>query len=494
VTSHITSRNLWRGAGAASLIAVIFIAGASQAAGDPVKQTRFKIDWSACEKSPQTQCGTLKVPLDWSKPSGATISLAITRRPAKDPQHRVGTLFFNPGGPGDGAEEWITQAETLFTPTLIERFDLVGMDPRGIANSSQVRCTLPLITPETTLFPKTEQQFQQLRRHNREVGMNCLEQAGELVRHMDTVSVARDHEALRLALGENKINWLGISYGTQVAANYAQLYPTRTRAMVLDAPLEHSLAEVHQVASEIIATEESFNRFADWCPTQETCALHGQDLRAVFDRLVQQADQNPIRVEGALRPVTGEDIRMGTTGLLRFKEPSIFGPDKSWAGLSRALQKAIDGDASAFAVAPAGEPQYYYHGLFANACLDYVPQVHTYAEMQQRLELGRQLAPHLQGASQFWSANFCIDWPVKPVNPPKTLSVRGVPTLMIHAAHDPNDSYTWAHGLAAQIDGSALLTRTGDGHTSVFTSDCAKSAMDAFLIERRSEANRICEG
>jgi pimeloyl-ACP methyl ester carboxylesterase len=104
------------------------------------------------------------------------------------------------------------------------------------------------------------------------------------------------------------------------------------------------------------------------------------------------------------------------------------------------------------------------------------------------------LAPHLQGASQFWQANFCIDWPVKPVNPPKTLNVRGVPTLMIHAAHDPNDSYTWAHGLAAQIDGSALLTRTGDGHTSVFTSDCAKSAMDAFLIEHRSEANRICEG
>jgi pimeloyl-ACP methyl ester carboxylesterase len=114
--------------------------------------------------------------------------------------------------------------------------------------------------------------------------------------------------------------------------------------------------------------------------------------------------------------------------------------------------------------------------------------------MQQRLELGRQLAPHLQGASETWQASFCIDWPVKPVNPPKTLNVRGVPALLIHAAHDPSDSYTWAHGLAAQIDRSALLTRTGDGHTSVFTSDCAKSAMDAFLIERRSEANRICEG
>ncbi len=478
----------------ALLAALLLIIGGTQASADP-SQTRFKIAWSACENSPQTQCGTLKVPLDWSKPSGATISLAIARRPAKDPQHRVGTLLFNPGGPGDGAVEYITtHAEDVFTPTLIERFDLVGMDPRGIANSSPVRCTLPLITPETTLFPKTEQQFQQLVKHNREVGLDCLNKAGDLVRHMDTVSVARDHEALRLALGENKINWLGISYGTQLAANYADLYPTHTRAMVLDAPLEHSQAEVHQVADEIIAAEDSFNRFADWCPTQESCALHGQDVRAVFDRLVQQADQNPIRVEGALRPVTGEDIRMGATGLLVIKEPSIYGPDKSWAGLARALQKAIDGDASAFAVAPAEEPQYGYHGAFANICLDYAPQVHTYAEMQQRLELGRQLAPHLQGASQTWQANHCIDWPVKPTNPPKTLNVRAVPTLLIHATHDPNDSYTWAHGLAAQIDGSALLTRTGDGHTSVFNSECAKSAMDAFLIERRSEPNRICEG
>ena len=493
MTSRVTSRNLRRSASVASLAAVLLVVAGAQAFADP-GQTRFKITWSSCEKSPQTQCGTLKVPLDWSKPSGATISLVVARRPAKDPTRRVGTLFFNPGGPGDGAAKYITDAETLFSPTLIEQFDLVGMDPRGIENSSQVRCSLRVITPESTLFPNTEQQFQQLRQHNREVGLNCLDKAGDLVRHMDTVSVARDHEALRLALGEDKISWLGVSYGTQLGANYAQLYPAHTRAMVLDAALEHSLPEVHQVAGEIMAAEDSFNRFADWCPTAETCALRGQDVRAVFDHLVTQADQNPIPVEGALRAVTGEDIRMGTKGLLRFKEPSVYGPDLSWAGLSRALQKAIDGDASAFAVAPAGVPQYSIQGLLANACLDYVPQVHTYQEMQQRLELGRQLAPHLQGASETWQANFCIDWPVRPVNPPRTLNIRGVPTLIIHAVHDPSVHYSWAQGLAAQIDGSALLTRTGDGHTSIYTSDCAKAAADAFLIERRSEANRTCEG
>ena len=228
---------------------------------------------------------------------------------------------------------------------------------------------------------------------------------------MDTVSVARDHEALRQALGENKINWFGISYGTQLAADYAQLYPTRTQAMVLDAPLEHSLPEMHQVATEIIAAEDPFNRFADWCPSQETCALRGQDVRAVFDRLVQQADQNPIQVDGALRPVTGEDIRMGTKGLLRFKEPSIFGPDLSWAGLSRALQKAIDGDGSAFAVAPAGEPQYGYHGLLANVLGLRAAGAYLCRDAAAA-RAGPPARSPFASVAETWQANLCIDWPV----------------------------------------------------------------------------------
>jgi pimeloyl-ACP methyl ester carboxylesterase len=243
MTCRVTSRLGLHILSVAALAAVLLIIGGTQASADP-SQTGFKIAWSACEKSPQTQCGTLKVPIDWSKPSGATISLAVARRPAKNPQQRVGRLFFNPGGPGDGAAKYVADPEIFFSPNLIERFDLVGMDPRGMEDSSPVRRTVPVITPEITLFPKTEQQFQQLLKHNREVGLNCLDKAGDLVRHMDTISVARDHEALRLALGENKINWLGVSYGTQLAANYAQLYPTHTRAMVLDAALEHSQARI----------------------------------------------------------------------------------------------------------------------------------------------------------------------------------------------------------------------------------------------------------
>src|SRR5689334_11634811 len=165
-----------------------------------------------------------------------------------------------------------------------------------------------------------------------------------------------------------------------------------------------------------------------------SCALRGQDVAAVFDRLVAGADAHPIPVEGALRPVTGEDIRMGTKGLLRFREPSIYGPDLSWAGLSRALAAAVAGDAVRFAAGPSADvPQDGLWALLGVACLDYVPQIGSYAEMRQRMQMARQLAPHLQGASETWAANYCIDWPVAATNPPHALDVRGVPALLVHA-------------------------------------------------------------
>jgi pimeloyl-ACP methyl ester carboxylesterase len=435
----------------------------------------------------------MRVPVDWSAPQGDQITVAVARRTADNPLRRLGTLFFNPGGPGDPASRYVVAAEQVFSATLRERFDLVAMDPRGVGDSSQIRCGVPVFTPELKLFPRTEQEFDYLREHSRAVGLSCLQQTGDLVRHADTVAVARDHEALRIALGEGQVTWLGVSYGTQIAANYAHLFPGRTRAMVLDAALEHSVPEVHQVSEEILSAEDSFNRFASWCTTAPSCALRGQDVATVFDRLVAAADSRPIPVPGALRAVTGEDIRLGAVGMLRVKEPSsFFGPDLNWAGLSRALRQAIDGDASAFALPGGDVPQLGAFSRAGNACLDYVPQVHSYAEMRQRIELGRFLAPHLQGASETWAVNLCIGWPVRATNPPRALDVHGVPALMVHATHDASDPYEWAHGLAAQIHGIALLTRDGDGHTSYHTSPCAQAATDRFLIQPRAPAVQVC--
>jgi pimeloyl-ACP methyl ester carboxylesterase len=370
----------------------------------------------------------------------------------------------------------------------------VGMDPRATGGSTKVRCDVPILTPTGTLFPRTQAQFDALLRHNREVGASCLRRTGPLLGHVDTVTLARDHEALRVALGEKTVSWLGLSYGTQLAAIYAELYPKRTRAMALDAALEHSLPEVVQVAEEIMSSEASFNRFAQWCRTAATCALRGQNVGAVFDRLVANAERHPIAVKGALRPVTGEDIRMNAVGLLRFKEPSIYGAELSWGGLSRAIARAVAGDAVAFALPPADVAQDSLSSQLAIGCMEYVPQIRTYGQMRQRITMARQLAPHLQGASETWRVNYCIGWPLPAANPPRTLDVHGVPALMVHAVHDSSDPYSWAHSLAAQIQGIALLTRTGDGHTSYHTSPCARAAIDQYLIRPQAAPDRVCAG
>jgi pimeloyl-ACP methyl ester carboxylesterase len=475
-----------------SLTVAMTVVGVVAAASGAAARPSDSISWAPCAGSPSASCATLTVPLDWAHPRGATLDLAVARHPAEDPARRIGTLFFNPGGPGDSAADYVKDADAFFPADLRARFDIVGLDPRGFGSNEPIRCRVPVLTPDGTLFPRTQAQFDKMVRNNRAIADSCVAESGDMVRHLDTISVARDHDALRRALGERQVSWLGLSYGTQLAADYAELFPGRTRAMVLDAALDHSLPEVYQVATEAASAEESLNRFIAWCATDATCALRGQDVGAVFDRLVAGADRHPIPVEGAIRAVTGEDIRMETKGKLRFKEPAIFGDGLSWAGLSRALRDAVAGDAAAFAV-PAGVPQNGMWGLLANACMDYVPQVHTWAEMQQRLTLGKTVAPHLQGASETWQALYCIGWPFPATNPPRALHVTNTPALMVHAEHDSSDPYLWAHGLAAQIDGIDLVTRAGDGHTSWYTSACARAATVAFLIRPGgTPADRAC--
>src|SRR5262245_34652695 len=227
--------------GSGALVSTAFVSTGQSATAD---SPRYHLDFAPCPGSAVTQCGTLRVPADWSHPNGPRINVAVARRPADDPAHRIGTLFFNPGGPGDGGVKYVIAADTFFSDTLRARFDIVSVDPRGVGDSTPIRCGVPALTPEYTFFPRTQQEFRAMVAHNRAVARSCLQETGPLFLHADTVSVARDHEALRIALGVSKVNWLGLSYGTQLGAQYAQLYPKRTRAMVLDAVLDHSSSDV----------------------------------------------------------------------------------------------------------------------------------------------------------------------------------------------------------------------------------------------------------
>src|SRR3954447_7639839 len=344
-----------------------------------------RIAWHRCGpgQPANLQCGELSVPLDYEHPHGAKIALGFNRLRAADRAHRVGSLIINPGGPGGAGSATVAIEAAgghLWNPALHQRFDMIGMDPRGVGTSTPIKCDPDVYNQPVSLFPSTEAQFDRLASWARAFGRSCRERTGRLLGHVDTRSVARDMEALRRALGDGKLNFLGLSYGAHLGSAYAELYPKRIRTMALDAIANHSVS-VNTLFADAAATyEDTLNRFAAWCVQTSSCPLHGRDVLALFDSVVQRADQQPIPAsecaDGHCRPtVTGGDIRMESLFLLVFKPglPAIGFP--SWNDFANALARADQGDASAFSFGVTTSPLEF-AGLAIN-CADYPREIVT---------------------------------------------------------------------------------------------------------------------
>jgi pimeloyl-ACP methyl ester carboxylesterase len=467
-------------------IAAVRHAAAPAATTVPASITPPAIRWQPCAARPQAQCGTVAVPLNWARPRGKQISVGLARFRAANPAQRIGSLFVDPGGPGAGGVEIAQYADLWVSPQVLARFDIVGMDPRGVRTSTPVMCRTQAFPVGYTLFPRTEAQFRHMVAVNRATGRNCLAETGPLLGHVDTVSVARDLDAVRAAMREPSISFFGFSYGTQIGANYAELFPRRVRALAIDSALEHSLGEARRLTDEARTVEDSFSRFAAWCRRSADCALHGQDVGRVYDAVVAAADRSPLPVPGAARPVTGEDIRTATQEYLLVVKATLFN-HLDWAGLGAAIAAARDGDGSGFAMPPTDDPATSLFAALAIGCQDYPAEVRTFAGYQRLMRAVRAIAPHTQGATQTWTLLRCLGWPVPAQNPPRALHVRRTPpVLIVNATHDASTAYRWALSLSRQIRGSVVLTREGDGHTSYFTSACARAAIDRYLLEVRT--------
>jgi pimeloyl-ACP methyl ester carboxylesterase len=421
----------------------------------------------------------------------------LARLPAQDRAHRVGSLVINPGGPGAPGSQFIAleaAGSHLWHPALHRRFDLIGMDPRGIGTSTPIRCD-PAAWNQVSLFPRNRAEFQRLANHVRAFGATCLRLTGPLLGHVDTLSVARDLEALRRALGEGKLNFLGLSYGAEIGTLYAERYPKRIRAMALDAILDHSVSTERVFAEAAAAYEDTFNRFAAWCRRARSCPLYGRDAPALFDRLVRRADRQPIpapqcATQPCRRIVTGAEIRQNSFYPLAVKNPIPAIGLPGWKGFAAALAQAERGDASAFsshlATVPRDDP---FPGLAVN-CVDYPRTIKTYEEFAAMTRRGRAIAPHTQGASEAWlGITGCMRWSVALANPPHRPKIRGAPPiLLVSATHDPSTSYVWARRALRQIPGAVLLTRDGDGHTSSWLGPRSRTnnAIVDYLITRKT--------
>lgn len=438
--------------------------------------------WSECKAEgndkPEvvkgSQCATLQVPFDWKNPKGGTFGLAIARRPAKDPSRRIGVLVFGPGGPGDSGVDRIKTGISRFSADLQNRFDIVSFDPRGIARSNPVKCSAALLAKQPDPLLKSQADFDRTVGYNRELAADCRANTGPVYDHIDTLQTVRDVDAIRAALGERQLSFHGSSYGTLLGAQYAEKYPQRVRALVLESVFNHGDMTTGEFLDQQAATvQDSFGEFVKWCDAATTCALHGRDVPALWAELLVRAGRgeipDPRQPEVAISP-----FFLSFTVFRTF-----YGPD--WKGLAETLKKL---EASQ---PPAGEPPVP-TGLASNTlapfCRDLNLPVRDYQEFKGHLSRVARNNPDMKYVPQLVAVTNCLGLP-KAENPQQDLKIRGLttPALLSNSLHDPATPYSWATDVARQFgQQGVLLSYEGWGHGSYNKTPCIGQRIDSYLI------------
>ena len=476
--------------------------------------TSPKITWSACPPAvpPGVDCGSINVPLSYQSGNSTdaagngTVTLVLTRLNATGNSTENGgnrpALFFNPGGPGVPATSVVAAGNFVpnlgFSSAVREEYDIIGLDPRGVGQSTPVWCDPNVFNERVpTLFignnlggsRNSSARYQALVNHNRRLGESCANLTGPLLDNLDTIHVVKDHELVRRALGANRFNYFGMSYGSLMGQQYLTLFPHSVGRMALDGLIDHSQSEVSTLLTESTTYETTLNKFFQWCDTNSTCPLHqgkgkggshGNNTKAMFEALLARADMTAIPApscNGSCQPnATGEDIRYNVQNFLDFVDLSVA---PNWIDLGGALEEAINGNATALSTplgtsetsaSIMGSPFSY----LAIGCQDWLRRERSVTDLTQRLQAVRPFAPLTAGASQtYYYQSTCIGWPANVTNgqaPLNTTRLGNSPprVLLSNSVYDPSCSIVWADGLRQQLPGAVSITRNGSGHTSHF--------------------------
>lgn len=445
-----------------------------------------RLEWSDCGGG--FECTRLTVPLDYDKPDGERIDLSVIRLPATG--DRIGSLLLNPGGPGGSGIEYARAARSVLTERVRERFDTIGFDPRGVGESSPVRC-LPAERLDRYLSldgsPDTDAETGMLRQSAEEFARGCEALSADLLPHVGTADAARDMDVLRAVLGDEKLTYLGKSYGTFLGAMYADLFPTKVRALVLDGAVDPSLSPIELSQTQAEGFEVAMRAFIEDCFDDAACPFESRDVEGALrevEGLLARADRTPLRnTRGDGRQVTES---WATLGIL-----TPLYDHRSWPLLRLALGQALRGDGTtlmrmADILMDRREDGTYSNQTEANMainCVDYTHprKVNTYAKAAERAAVK---APRF-GEYVMWGSLPCAFWPAEPSRSPKEpLDAPGAPPiLVIGTDRDPATPYRWAKSLADELSSGVLLSYNGDGHTAYLTgSRCVDRVVDTYLI------------
>jgi pimeloyl-ACP methyl ester carboxylesterase len=454
------------------LAAVTTVATPARAERDPAPK------WKACAQDETAECATLTVPVDWSDPYGPSIVLALARRPATGPASRIGTLIVNPGGPGGSGVDFAVASASFFSPAIRERFDIVGFDPRGVARSNPIVCSTRLLAAAPPTMIDSAEAYEAAVAYNRGLAADCAKRTGPLYGHVDTLSVARDMDALRAALGEEKISFYGISYGTLLGVQYAERYPRRVRALVLDSVMDHSGDTAGFLGVETGTAQDSFDEFVAWCARSTECVLHGRDVRGLWARLLDSARR------GTLRDPFGPSRRLDVYSLLGAAFGSFYDPQ--WHSLAIFIKEAVAGTRIRRAGTVSDVSEHSFPAVF---CDDWALPVAGYTDLRDTLAALARRHPQVPVSPLALSSVVgCLGWPESTDNPQEAMKkpLRTGPVLLVNSRHDPATPYAWARSVAEQLGPTAtLLTYDGWGHTVYGRSDCVNSIVDRYLLALR---------
>lgn len=453
---------------------------------DPALATYYaqKLTWKKCRSG--EECTKLTVPLDYGQPAGRTIQLSVIRAPAKKQDARVGSLVVNPGGPGGSGVDYAAQGRLSWGDAILDHFDVVGFDPRGVGSSEPLECVsgdqmdAMLAADPDPDTPAERATFDTL---SKDFFAGCMAHDAELAAHMSTEEVARDLDILRAALGDERLSYFGASYGTYIGATYAGLFPTRVGRFVLDGAIDPAMDGIQMSLTQAQGFETALRSYVGACVKRSKCFLGStvDDGVARIQQFIQSLDAHPIK---------GDGKRQVTEGLAIYGIITPLYSRDYWRLLDLALTSAFGGDGAALltladAYASRGPDGYTSNALqVLNVvnCLDHS----DYVPADQIPEETAAFEAASPTFGRFFAAGLstCGDWSVQTGKKADPIAAPGAaPILVLGTTRDPATPLDWAKALASQLGSGVLVTRDGDGHTAYNTGNkCIDGIVEGYLV------------
>lgn len=477
--------------------------GSTSGPGDTTAPSQTDLEWQECDdpsaEDPALECATLRVPLDYDDPAGDTIDLALVRVPAAE--DREGAVLFNPGGPGGSGFDYIAIGGTSVVAALgLESLDLIGFDPRGVDRSGGIRCVSDEFQDEHLYVDQTPDtpEEQALKDETATAFVEaCKQKYGNTLRFYSTENTARDMDAIREALGDDRISFFGASYGTYLGATYATMFPDRVRGMVLDSVFEPNGDTIdQQYETQLVGFEGAFDNWAAWCQSDSTCQFTAADVAARWDALRQQFDEAPI---------VAADGREANNALFEQATQAALYSASQWPVLGQALANADAGDVSGlFALIDA------YSGRNEDGTFNTITQSFPVISCASGISAEppddpEALVASLHAAAPRFAKDITTDVLlvesercsslVGDVEPVELAYSGDAPIVLVGGENDPATPIRWAEEMTAEMGPNARMVRfTGEGHGQLGTNTCVTNIQAALLNDLTlPEPDTVCD-